>query len=414
MSLTVVTRIDRRDAGECSGQRAHDLRIGTKEHPVPSYVDQSRTHLNSTFLVAPECAEMHLRNETLKLKARERAALNYANALKSNDPQAIKKAWGEKQACRQKYSRSDVVAYSLLIGFGYEAQKIIDQLEFAEQDRLFEQAAMDVALAMDVELVSLVVHRDETATHCQALTTAVTFKGSKVRMQPSDCARLQDIGARPFRHLGIKRGTPKAERQAKGDEWNKINHRTVKRLHEDLPREIAQKEQDLAMVQEMCQKQQAKLTVLLKEYDNAQSLLQETVAEVERYHNIAGELRAWEEAVAVRESNLEREIESVRQQVQLDRLELAGIKRKSELCTGALDEMIFFAVQAYPDLAEEQFDPYVEWRIEQGFNFEEIYDAVVGTSVEKQVGEACRRVEERRNQVSEQLQPKNFGPKLGF
>jgi DNA-binding Lrp family transcriptional regulator len=152
----------------------------------------------------------------------------------------------------------------------------------------------------------------------------------------------------------------------------------------------------------------------LKEYENAQSLLQETVAEVERYHIIERELRAWEEAVAARESNLEREVESVRQQAQLDRLELAGVKRKSELCTGALDEMIFFAVRAYPDLAEELFDPYVEWRIEQGFNLEEIYDAVVGTSVEKQVGEACRRVEERQNHDSEQLQSKKSGPKLGF
>lgn len=380
---------------------------------MPSYVDRSRTHLNSTFMVAPECSEMHLRNEALKHRARESAALRYASALKSNDTLAIKNAWSEKQACRQKYSRSDVVAYSLLIGFGYEAQKIIDQLGYAEQDRLFEQAVMDVAHAMDVDVVSLVVHRDETTTHCQAQTTAVTFKGSKVRMQPSDCARLQDIGARPFAHLAIKRGTPKAERQAKGDEWNKINHRTVKRLHEDLPREIAQKEQELAMLQEIYQKEQAKLSVLLKEYENAQSLLQKTVAEVERYHNIVGELRAWEEAVATRESNLEREIESVRQQAQLDRVELVKVKRKSELCTGALDEMIFFAVRAYPDLAEEHFDPYVEWRIEQGFNLEEIYDAVVGTSVEKQVGEACRRMEAKLNQDLEQLQQKKFGPKLG-
>ncbi|MGE4443051.1 MAG: hypothetical protein AB7D27_16425 [Desulfomicrobium sp.] len=407
MSLTVVIRIDRRDAGEYSGQRSHDHRIGTKEHPIPGYVDQSRTHLNSTFLVAPECSGMHLKNEALKHKARERAALNYAKALKSKDPQSIKLAWSAKQACRQKYSRGDVVAYSLLIGFGYEAQKIIDQLEYTEQDRLFVQAVMDVAHAMDVEVVSLVVHRDETATHCQAQTTAVTFKGSKVRMQPSDCARLQDIGARPFAHLGIKRGIPKAERQSKGDKWNKINHRTVKRLHEDLPREIAQKEQELAMVQEVYQKQQAKLAVLMKEYENAQSLLQEIVAEVERYHNIEGELRAWEEAVAARESNLEREIEPVR-------LELAEVKRKAELCTGALDELIFYAVQADPDLAKEHLDPYVERRIKQGFNYEEINDAVVGTMVENQIGEACRRVEERLSHDSEQLQPKKSGPKLGF
>ena len=412
MSLTVISRIERRDAGEYSGQRVHDHRIETKEHPMPSYVDQSRTHLNSTFMVAPECSEMHLRNEALKHKARERAALNYANALASNDTEATKKAWGEKQTCRQKYSRGNVKAYSLLIGFGYEAQKIIDQLEYSEQDRLFELAVMEVARAMDVEVVSLVVHRDETATHCQAQTSAVTFKGSKVRMQPSDCARLQDIGARIFAHLGIKRGTPKAERQAKGDEWNKINHRTVKRLHEDLPREISQKEQELAIVQELCQKEQAKLTVLLKEYENVQSLLQGTVAEVERYHNIVGELRAWEEAVAARESNLEREIESVRQQAHVNRLELAEVKRKSELCTGALDEMIFFAVRAYPDLAEEHLDPYVEWRMGQGFNLEEIYDAAVGTSVEKQVGEACRRVEAKLHQDLAQLQLKKSGPKF--
>jgi hypothetical protein len=145
----------------------------------------------------------------------------------------------------------------------------------------------------------------------------------------------------------------------------------------------------------------------MKEYENAQSLLQEIVAEVERYHNIEGELRAWEEAVAARESNLEREIEPVR-------LELAEVKRKAELCTGALDELIFYAVQADPDLAKEHLDPYVERRIKQGFNYKEINDAVVGTMVENQIGEACRRVEERLSHDSEQLQPKKSGPKMGF
>lgn len=476
MSLTVVIRIDRRDAGEYSGQRSHDHRIGTKEHPIPGYVDQSRTHLNSTFWVAPECSGMHLKNEALKHKARERAALNYAKALKSKDPQSIKLAWSAKQACRQKYSRGGVVAYSILVGFGYEAQKIIDQLEYAEQDHLFEQAVMDVANAMNVEVVSLVVHRDETATHCQAQTTSVTFKGAKVRMQPSDCARLQDIGARPFAHLGIKRGTPKAERQSKGDEWNKINHRTVKRLHEDLPREIAQKEQELAMVQEMYQKQQAKLDALLKEYKNAHLVLQKTVAEEAQFRNtleqaladgrkILGQpykvvtetgtmglfsktesrhlytkkdledvihsaavreyskAKAKENAFAARELILKGEIEDVRRQAKENHLQVDAVTLKAQLCTETLNYVILKAFQEFPKLAEANLDSHVESLVNRGYLLGEIRDAVAETAVERHVGEACKQIEGEPDQeelseddffeVAEQPVPKKpGGPKF--
>lgn len=467
MSLTVITRVERRNAGEYSGQRAHDHRIGTEEHPVPSYVNQSRTYLNSTFLVAPECSGMHLKNEALKHKARERAALNYAKALKSKDPQSIKLAWNAKQACRQKYSRGGVVAYSLLIGFGYEAQKIIDQLEYAEQDRLFEQAVMDIAHAMDVDVVSLVVHRDETATHCQAQTTAVTFKGSKVRMQPSDCARLQDIGARQFAHLGIKRGIPKAERQSRGDEWNKINHRTVKRLHEDLPREIAQKEQELTMVQESFRKEQAKLAVLIKEYKTTQALLQEASAEVGRFHNILeqaqsdakrkiiarsfevvkepgkrilypktefqhlytkkdlqdfsrsvavnafAKVKAREEALAAKESIFKREIEGIRRQALVDREQVEAVTLKAQLCKETLVRMILYAVQEHPELSEINFDSHVESQMQRGYLLDDIHNAVIGTPVEKQVDEACKRIKDELDETLDQPNRKKMdGPKL--
>jgi chromosome segregation ATPase len=51
-------------------------------------------------------------------------------------------------------------------------------------------------------------------------------------------SQMQEIAAAVWSDLGIERGERKSERIARGDDADKIYHRGVKQLHEDLPKEI--------------------------------------------------------------------------------------------------------------------------------------------------------------------------------
>lgn len=62
---------------------------------------------------------------------------------------------------------------------------------------------------------------------------------------------LQDITALYFRDLGFERGKPKEERLAEGEPYWKIISRDVKTLHEDLPKEIAFKKEELKFVTDL-------------------------------------------------------------------------------------------------------------------------------------------------------------------
>ena len=277
MSMTVITRIDGLSARQYVGQRAHDLRVeeedigdeqeaqeapSKRRHLVPDYVDSTRSHLNTVFIPEPDVPDhegLHALNEGLKIAAKERTAAAYAAAKASGDEEATKAAWKAKQACRQRYKRTDIAAYAVYIGFGAEAQPIFEALDPAEQDRLFQEAIEAVRQDMGAELVSAVVHRDEYTPHLQLLFTAVTTAGAKVRYKPDDCSRLQDIAAQPFAHLGFRRGTPKEERQARGETTATTKHKSVNQLRRELPRQLAQAQAALAAAESSVEQVQAQL-----------------------------------------------------------------------------------------------------------------------------------------------------------
>lgn len=234
MSMTISVRIGPVRANGYSGQRAHDLRKGK---PLP-YVDESRKDLNTGGFV-PTLREMHDLNEDAKYAAKAFAAALWEAAKASGDPSVIKAAKDVRSACRLKYDEEGVVAYRMILTFGREALELFELMNSAEVDALAWWAMKQVAETLGTDVVGRSGHRDESALHYHAYLRAVTDKGKKLNPKKGDCRQIQTAAAKPFGHLGVKRGKSKNLWIEEGADTSKYINMSVAELHASLPLELA-------------------------------------------------------------------------------------------------------------------------------------------------------------------------------
>ena len=225
MSKAISIRIQPHSGRQAGGQRRHDLR--DPDH-VPDYVDETRTGQNSVIIEPPDPATV-------------RAEI----------------AWHRLAAGQQKLRADARTTIAGIITFGKEAQAVIESLPNKEQDALFQRVADRVAKETDRPLLGLVVHRDESAVHAHFTLRGYKLENGKEvapRLGRADLQRIQDAAAQEVAHLGIERGVSRAIREARGDDRAKVVHRSVRELHEALPREIeALQARKLAIAQEMAE-----------------------------------------------------------------------------------------------------------------------------------------------------------------
>jgi hypothetical protein len=208
MSKTISIRIAHKSPSLAKGQRHHDLRIGH----VPAYVDKERTDKNSVIIQPKNEKDLQI------VCLDRRASRETKRRMKSNA----------------------AIATVGVITFGKEAQPIIEALPHAVQDALYLDAAQRIAKVIKTNVTGLVVHRDESAQHAHFQMPAYNLEGnalSKV-ITPEIARRFQDIAGEVVAHLGIERGVSRATREARGDDRAKVVHRSVRELHDALPREI--------------------------------------------------------------------------------------------------------------------------------------------------------------------------------
>jgi len=216
--MTVSVRIEGKKAKATSGQIKHDTREGKQ----PGYVDDEKSKLNSVLIEPmPEKDLKHL-CEGRRIDA------------------------GAKRKMRSDASVSQIG----IITFGTEAQKTINNLTPEEQDRLFKSAATTAARHCENELTGLVVHRDESAIHAHFQMPAICKDGKPQSKKGIDFSDLQDRVSTSFAHLNIERGTKKVDRIERGEPDSAHIHRSVKQLHEDLPKEIKEAQKRLERVVE--------------------------------------------------------------------------------------------------------------------------------------------------------------------
>ena len=188
-------------------RKSHDVR-----EQIPNHADPNRLHLNEVIIPAPSAKKAH--EMIVKIKSEAKA--------------------------RQKFnSARNTLVFDGLLFFDYEAQAIVKALDTAEFIRRVKEAVYAVCQYHRGILIGLAIHMDESAPHAHFQLLGVGPDGRILRIGPKECKARQDVVARPWADLGIKRGKPKKQRIADGDSWSKIINMSVKELHKTLPEQLA-------------------------------------------------------------------------------------------------------------------------------------------------------------------------------
>ncbi|MBU2994110.1 hypothetical protein Q4555_07965 [Octadecabacter sp. 1_MG-2023] len=210
-------RIKSRTLSQAYGQRRHDFRVGMQ----PQYVDLSRANLNRVLLEPRPLPQ--IRDEIVELRERRGAQ----RAMKSN--------------C--------AIVTAGIITFGREAAKQFNGLSIEQQDAAYLELAQALASHLNTRLEALVHHGDETASHAHFELRAFAGNGHPIskEMTRQGMSELQDMTAEILQRYcpDIERGHRKKDRLDAGADYPDTLNRSVRQLHEDLPSEIAVKEQEI-------------------------------------------------------------------------------------------------------------------------------------------------------------------------
>ena len=209
MAGMVSVRIKGLKANQGEGQRAHDARTAGQ---VPNYVDIERTDHNQVLLGG-------MSSPILKDSLFEQS-------------QRIRKA-------TRKAPRKDANFFlGGILTFDKSARELVNR---QSPDALAEKFVNDLAAQYGVKVIYLVRHSDESTIHYHFLLENINEQGRAVtnKLNRQALARLQDKAGEVFSEIGLSRGIKKIERLAKGEDYSKTVHRSVRELHDDLPKEIS-------------------------------------------------------------------------------------------------------------------------------------------------------------------------------
>lgn len=209
MAGIVSVRIKGLKATQGEGQRAHDARTAGQ---IPGYVDIERTDQN--HLLIGEMSPQNLKDSLFEQSQRIRKAT-------------------------RKAPRKDANFFlSGVLTFDKSAKDLVNQ---QPPDVLAMKFIEEISSQYDVKPLYLVRHNDESTNHYHFLLENIDGQGKAVtnRLNRQALARLQDKAGEVFSEIGLSRGIRKKERLANGEDYAKTIHRSVKQLHDDLPKEIS-------------------------------------------------------------------------------------------------------------------------------------------------------------------------------
>jgi len=227
MASSISVHIQPLQFSKISGQTRHDLR-----EKIPSYVDKTLTAENSVLIKPLSADELFSICRDLRKKRTDKP-------MKKNFR----------------------IGISGILTFSKDAQQVINGLDKEKQNELFKQATDKISEFLNVTVTGLVVHRDETALHMHFQMPAYDKQGFALShiVDKSKLSQLQDVASEAFKEYNIGRGVKKEQRIQDGEDYSKYIHRSVKELHQDLPKEIEQKKQRIADLDKEIAEQQAKI-----------------------------------------------------------------------------------------------------------------------------------------------------------
>jgi hypothetical protein len=224
MAGSVSVHIYGLNALEAEGQRAHDARaVGH----VPDYVDHQKSDQNKVVLgdVSPEALKNSIFEQSLRIRTANRKA-----------------------------PRKDANFFICgVIGFSKEARNfVLENPPHVLSARFVEE----ISVQFGVKPLYCVYHGDESSGHFQFLIENIDKEGKAAtnRLKKKTLVDLQNRAGEIFAEIGLSRGTPKAVRVARGEDYSKIIHRSVKELHEDLPLEIQGLKEEVQILKDLREK----------------------------------------------------------------------------------------------------------------------------------------------------------------
>ncbi|RPE72179.1 plasmid recombination enzyme [Pacificibacter maritimus] len=225
-------RLKARSLKRAYGQRRHDFRIGQQ----PNYVDQERTCLNRILIEPRPLPEIKKEIERLR---------------RSNGA--------------QRAMKSDAAVVTAGIAtFGHKAADLFATLSSEEQDAALQELVSQIAKKLGTRIEAMVVHLDETSLHAHFELRAYNDDGVPVSKVATFqvMSELQDMTADVLgqRCPGIERGHKKFHRIEVGADYAETLNRSVKKLHKDLPDEIAARQGDLKKLEEEKRQLDASMT----------------------------------------------------------------------------------------------------------------------------------------------------------
>lgn len=261
MSLTVSVRTEYVNAKKLAFQQKHD---GRERKRIPHYINPELSRLNECVI-------------DKGISAKE--------LLETN--RAVRQKAVEEGRCPLKRIRSikntDAIAYRGIITWGTEAQKIINSLDGETQKKLYLEIARRISKEAEVPLLSLYIHRDEQAPHAHFTMNKFKRDGSTVNLKKQDLKRFQDIAGEVCGEFGlpISRGVPKEQRIAEGAPAWEYLHKTVRELHESLPKELEMKEQELRQIEADLKRRRDELDAVRREIEELEEARKKRLKDVE-------------------------------------------------------------------------------------------------------------------------------------
>lgn len=274
----VSVRIEPKPMAKAKFQRRHDFRIGCQ----PNYVDPDRAHLNRSLMPLRPLPKIQRKNETLRLRA------GRTRKMKSN---------------------AAVVTVGI-ITFGHTAQGVFNALPEEIQDRAFTELAHEIAALLKTSLEALVVHLDETAIHAHFTLRAYNDDGEPISnaTRLGDMSALQDLAAKVMQRFApeIERGQKKKARLEAGADYADTLHRSVKKLHDDLPQEIAALEAEIETMSQVIIEKEKSVQKTHEHLDKLKTKAALTEKETKRKETYTRRLEKKQGAVALDVKVLER------------------------------------------------------------------------------------------------------------
>lgn len=202
---------------------------------IPKYIDKSRSGEN---VVIVDSKLAHITGYQY---------LEYLNKHRQHIFES-----GESGLKRKRLlTKNNNIAYSGIITFGTEAQKIV----MADRERLkklYENVVKRICQEYGTGCIQLIAHFDEQAPHAHFVLRMMNKDGTLLDLKQKDMKHIQDIAGEVCGEMGfdIARGKPKEERIRDGEPMHKYVHRSVRELHHVLPNAIEEREAEKNRLEE--------------------------------------------------------------------------------------------------------------------------------------------------------------------